>query len=129
MIKRFVLALFLLAAAALPANALGTCSLASKEEFMANVQRQVTKFYTLEPGVLEKVMKAWNTSRIDKGVVPLEADELLVAQLSGDRYGIVLFFKGCVVPGTALAGNRENMIKIFEAMGLTPADFEAIVGV
>ena len=109
----------------LPAN---QCVIISQDAFINQVEtgyKQKVKW--LSTGGLYKVLDYVNADRAKAKLFPYEADAFafmfIVQPGKEPRVGMAFFFKGCLLPGTAITMSMENAAKFFVSAGVIEADF------
>lgn len=110
---------------ALPAD---QCTIVSQDNFINQVEtayKQKAKWLSKEG--LDKLVAFVNADRAKAKLFPYEADNFAFMFLTEPgkepRVGMAFFFRGCLLPGTAITMTMEGAAKFFVDAGVTEADF------
>lgn len=90
------------------------CAVASKEEFLKNVKPVTKKSVTVPSEMLTTFLSNVNEHRKQRGIFLLEADEMMVGQLTTGKIGVVLLKNGCVIPGTVHSLSSEGFLQLLK---------------
>lgn len=113
----FALTLMLFTTPALAAK----CEGSSQQEFLGQMADLKVTSYEAKPAALKKIVQRINEMRLQQYVEPLEADTLIIGffENNGTRgVGFVMFFKGCVVPGSVQTYPASDFPEFEESFGV-----------
>lgn len=120
---RFILAIAALLSFSTIAYSNPVCIAGSQQEFEDYTVRKNFKTFELDHDNLQKLSLYINAMRAKQGSFILEFDGFSFSKISETHVGMVMFYKGCVVPGTVMVVKLEQFISMMEAAGIAPAAF------
>ena len=120
---RFIIAIISLFAFSTIAHANQVCIAGSQQEFEDYTVRKNFKTFELNAENRQKLALYLNAMRAKQKIFPLEFDGFSFSKINETHVGMVMFWKGCVVPGTVMVVKFEEFVSFMEAAGIPPAAF------
>lgn len=90
------------------------CVLMSEKDFHDQVKKSVVKMHVVDEKKMRSYLVNRNAVRFKANLHQLEADKMLVGELSNGWIGTIMFKDGCVVPGTEEVGPLDTMRDFFK---------------
>jgi len=123
---RFIIAIVSLFAFSTIAHANQVCIAGSQQEFEDYVVRKNFKTFELDQDNLLKLKLYINAMRAKQGSFLLEFDGFSFSKVAEGKIGFVMFYKGCVVPGTVMVVKFEDFAGMMESAGIPPSAFSQL---